>query len=177
MRSWLARIAVLALVTLGAGCSVVPLPKTMPMRGQTPRDQVWDVSDCQAEVAYQTHYSPTDSPLGNWFQKMFFWGVSGAALGAAITAFPTPAVLATFPSSTAVPTVTVQASEGVIAGAGAGAITGTALSWSGQPRFERGWVACMEAKGYALAPPAGGSAPGPGPSLGSSPGDAGPPQR
>ena len=176
--SWrLARIAVLGIVTLGTGCSVVPLPRTVPMRGQTAREHVWDVSDCKAEVAYQTHYSPTDSPLGNWFQKIFFWGTSGAALGAAITGWPTPAVVATGPGATAVPTVTAEASEGVIAGAGAGAITGTALSWSGQSRFERGWVACMESKGYALAPSEGGSGPGRSSSPGQPPGDAAPPPR
>src|SRR5262249_47565811 len=113
----------------------------------------WDVSDCKAEISYQTHYSPTDSPLANWFQSLFFWGTSGAALGAAITGWPTPAVIVTGPGPTVVPSVTAQTSEGVIAGAAAGAIPGTALAWGGQSRFERGWVACMEAKGYAIAPP------------------------
>ena len=131
---------------------MAPLPSTVPLRGQSELEHAWDVSDCKAEVSYQTHYSPTDSPLANWFQSAFFWSTSGAALGAAITGWPTPAVLVTGPQTSVVPPVSAATSEGVIAGAGAGAITGTAVSWTGQPRFERGWVACMEAKGYAIAP-------------------------
>ena len=169
MKSPVARGAVLALTALAAGCAVAPLPNTVPMRGQSPLEQAWDVSDCKAEISYQTHYSPTDSPLGNWFQSLFFWGTSGAALGAAITGWPTPAVIVTGPGPTVVPSVTAQTSEGVIAGAAAGAIPGTALAWGGQSRFERGWVACMEAKGYSIAPPEAprssvaptGSSPGP----------------
>jgi hypothetical protein len=139
MRPPLARIAALASAALLAGCSVVPLPKSTAARGQSPRDEAWDVKDCQAEAAYQTHYSPTDSPLANWFQKMFFWGIAGASLGGLITGLPT--------------SVASQASEGLIAGAGAGGITGTALSWSGQTRFERAWAACMESRGYTVSPP------------------------
>lgn len=138
MRSQLARIAALVSVALLTGCSVVPLPKTAATQGQSPRDQDWDVRDCQAEAGYQTGYSPADSPLANWFQKMFFWGTAGASLGGLITGFPA--------------SVSSQASEGLIAGAGAGGITGTALSWSGQPRFERAWAACMESRGYTVAP-------------------------
>ena len=46
------------------------------------------MKDCQAEAGYRTHYSPTDSPLGNLFQKLFFWGTAGAALGGTIDGFP-----------------------------------------------------------------------------------------
>ena len=117
MNSRRARVAVLAVIALATGCAVAPLPKTVPMRGQSALEQAWDVSDCKAEISYQTHYSPTDSPLGNWFQALFFWGTSGAALGAAITGWPTPAVIVTGPGPTVVPSVTAQTSEGVIAGA------------------------------------------------------------
>jgi len=138
MRSPLARIAALASAALLAGCSVVPLPKSTAARGQSPRDQDWDVKDCQAEAGYRTGYSPTDSPLANFFQKVFFWGTAGAAVGGLITGLPA--------------SVSSQASEGLIAGAGAGGITGNALSWSGQTRFERAWAACMESRGYTVAP-------------------------
>jgi len=138
MRSPLARIVALAAAALLAGCSVVPLPKSTAARGQSPRDQDWDVKDCQAEAGYRTGYSPTDSPLANFFQKVFFWGTAGAAVGGLITGLPA--------------SVSSQASEGLIAGAGAGGITGTALSWSGQTRFERAWGACMESRGYTVVP-------------------------
>lgn len=147
MRPRLARIVALASVALMTGCSVVPLPKATATRGQSPRDQDWDVKDCQAEAGYQAGYSPTDSPLGNFFQKVFFWGTAGAAVGGLITGLPAA--------------VSSQASEGLIAGAGAGGITGTVQSWSGQRRFERGWVACMESRGYAVVPRASQSSPGP----------------
>ena len=138
MRWPLARIAALASAALLAGCTVVPLPKSTAARGQSPRDQDWDVKDCQAEAGYRTGYSPTDSPLANFFQKVFFWGTAGAAVGGLITGLPA--------------SVSSQASEGLIAGAGAGGITGTALSWSGQTRFERAWGACMESRGYTVVP-------------------------
>ncbi len=139
MRARLAGIAALASVVLATGCSVVPLPKSIAAQGQTERDRDWDVKDCQAEAGYQTDYSPTDSPLGNFFQKVFFWGGAGASLGGLITGLPTSVTAS-------------QASEGLIAGAGAGGITATFLSWSGQSRFERAWVACMESRGYTIAP-------------------------
>jgi len=43
--------------------------------------------------------------------------------------------------------------DAVVAGAGAGAITGTVLNWSGQQRFERARVACMESRGYTVVQP------------------------
>jgi hypothetical protein len=139
-------IAVLATVVLVAGCSVVPLPNSTAVRGQTPRERDWDVKDCQAEAGYQTGYSPTDSPLANWFQKLFFWSATGAAVGGTIMTVPAAAgVNVSGPTLMSSPT-----GEAVVAGAGAGAITGTALSWSGQARFERAWVACMESRGYAI---------------------------
>ncbi len=139
MKPRLAGIAALASVTLVAGCSVVPLPKSVAAQGQTERDHDWDVKDCQAEAGYQARYSPTDSPLGNFFQKVFFWGGAGASLGGLITGLPASVTAST-------------ASEGLIAGAGAGGIVGTIESWSGQPRFERAWAACMESRGYTIVP-------------------------
>ena len=68
--------------------SVTRLPSVVALEGQSPSDQEWDVKDCQAEAGYRTHYSPTDSPLGNLFQKIFFWGTAGAALGGTINGFP-----------------------------------------------------------------------------------------
>ena len=149
MRARLVVIAVLAAVALVSGCSVVPLPKTMAMSGRSPREQDWDVKDCQAEAGYRTGYSPADSPLANWFQKLFFWGTAGAATGLGVMTVAAGAG-ATVSGSTF---MSSPAGQAVVAGAGAGAITGTALSWSGQERFERAWVACMESHGYTMMPP------------------------
>ena len=138
-----------ASATLLAGCasgtldsvrslgSVTRLPSVVALEGQSPRDREWDVKDCQAEAGYATNYSPTDSPLGNLFQKLFFWGTTGAALGGTIDGFPGIVDAST-------------ASTGLIAGASAGGATGAALSVSGQPRYERAWAACIRARGYAL---------------------------
>jgi hypothetical protein len=145
-RGWIVALATVALVV---GCSVVPFPTTMAARGQTPREQDWDVKDCQAEAGYQTGYSPNDSPLANWFQKLFFWGAGGAATGIGVMTIPAGAG-----ATVSGPTLmSSPAGEAMVAGAGAGAITGTALSWSGQERFERVWAACMESRGYAIARP------------------------
>jgi hypothetical protein len=121
--------------------SVTRLPAVVALEGQSPSDQEWDVKDCKAEAGYRTHYSPTDSPLGNLFQKIFFWGTAGAALGGTIDGFPV-----IVDSSTA--------STGLLAGASAGGATGAALSASGQSRYERAWAACVRARGYALDPEA-----------------------
>ena len=127
--------------------SVMRLPSVVALEGQTRSDQEWDVKDCQAEAGYRTHYSPTDSPLGNLFQKVFFWGTAGAALGGTIDGFP-----AIVGESTA--------STGLLAGASAGGATGAALSVSGQSRYERAWAACVRARGYALDAEARPSPPG-----------------
>jgi hypothetical protein len=140
----------LAAAVLVAGCasgalepvwslgSVARLPSVVALEGQSPSDQEWDVKDCQAEAGYRTHYSPTDSPLGNLFQKLFFWGTSGAALGGTIDGFPGIVDAST-------------ASTGLIVGASAGGGTGAALSVSGQSRYERAWAACVRARGYAIS--------------------------
>jgi hypothetical protein len=122
-----------------AGCSVVPLPTSTALRGQGDRERDWDVQDCQAEAGYQTHYSPGDSPLANFFQKVFFWGGVGASVGGLITGFP-------------VSIAAGPATDGLIAGAGAGGIAGSVESLSGQRRFERAWIGCMQSKGYAVTP-------------------------
>ena len=121
--------------------SVTRLPAVVALEGQSPSDQEWDVKDCKAEAGYKTHYSPTDSPLGNLFQKIFFWGTAGAALGGTIDGFP-----AIVGESTA--------STGLLAGASAGGATGVVFSVSGQSRYERAWAACVRARGYALDPEA-----------------------
>jgi hypothetical protein len=124
--------------------SVTPLPSVIALEGQSPSDQEWDVKDCQAEAGYATHYSPTDSPIGNAFQKLFFWGTAGAALGGTIDGFPGIVDAST-------------ASTGLIVGASVGGATGAALSVSGQSRYERAWAACVRARGYTIGAP---SAPG-----------------
>ena len=133
-------------ISLLTGCSVVPLPKTVAARDQSAREQQWDIADCKAEMGYQTGYSPTDSPLANWFQRLFFWSAAGAATGGTIMLFPAAAG-ATITGSTF---ISSPIGEAIVAGAGAGAITGTMLSLSGQPRFERAWIACMESRGYTI---------------------------
>ena len=146
------KAAALAAAALLAGCATSPidaarsfasvqrLPAVTALEGQKPSDQDWDIKDCQAEAGYQTNYSPTDSPLANIFQKLFFWGTTGAAVGGTIDGFPMIVDQST-------------ASAGLIAGASAGGATGAALSISGQSRYERAWVACMRAKGYAVVDP------------------------
>jgi hypothetical protein len=99
--------------------SVTRLPSVVALEGQSPSDQAWDVKDCQAEAGYRTHYSPTDSPLGNLFQKIFFWGTAGAALGGTIDGFPVIVGEST-------------ASTGLLVGVSAGGATGVALSASGR---------------------------------------------
>jgi len=138
-----APLAVVAAILL-SGCAVVPLPSSDALLGQSPRQHAWDVSQCQAEAAGQARYIPTSSPLANFFAKVFFWGVAGASLGGLITGFPAAIVTGTSISASS------EISSGVIAGAGAGGIVGTVESWSGQERFERAWVACMDAHGYAV---------------------------
>jgi hypothetical protein len=142
----LTAIAAVVAVALVAGCSVVPLPKTAAEHDQSPREQEWDVKNCAAEAGYQTGYSPTDSPLLNWFQRLFFWSTAGAATGLGVMAVAAGAgATVTGPTFMSSPV-----GDAIVAGAGAGAITGTVLSWSGQQRFERAWIACMTSHGYTI---------------------------
>lgn len=146
VRAYLGKLAILALVALVVGCAVVPLPKTMATRAQSAREQNWDLKDCQAEAGYQTGYSPTQSPLINWFQRLFFWSTAGAATGFTVMIVAAGAgATVTGPTFMASPI-----GDAVVAGAGAGAVTGTMLSWSGQTRFESSWIGCMESRGYAI---------------------------
>ena len=117
--------------------SVQPLPSVAALEGQKASDQEWDVKDCQAEAGYRTNWSPTDSPMANLFQKLFFWGTTGAAVGGTIDGFPTLVDQST-------------ASTGLIVGASTGGATGAGLSIGGQSRYERAWAACMRAKGYGV---------------------------
>lgn len=130
----------LALAALLAGCSVVPMPGVSAQRGQSAKDQKWDSIECQEYAGERVSYNPAESPFANVLAKLFFWGTAGAAIGGFATGLPT--------------SVSSQASEGLIAGAGAGGIAGGVHSLSGQSKFERIWVACMEARGYQVAPKA-----------------------
>jgi hypothetical protein len=146
----LRRIAsALGAALLAAGCasspidaarsfaSVQPLPSVTALDGQKASDQEWDIKDCQAEAGYRTNYSPTDSPMANLFQKLFFWGTAGAAVGGTIDGFPYIVDQST-------------ASTGLLVGASTGGATGAALSIGGQSHYERAWAACMRAKGYGV---------------------------
>ena len=139
------RAAVLALVAalLAAGCSVARLPETAAARDQSATQHRLDVADCKAEVGYRHNYNGDDSPLANALRNVFVLGASGAALGGLITGLP-PNVAAS------------TASDGLIAGAGAGGIAGGAISVTGYSRFEREWIVCMESRGYRIVatPPA-----------------------
>ena len=133
------RAAVLALAAalLAPGCSVARLPQTAAARDQSATQHRLDVADCKAEVGYRHNYNGDDSPLANALRNVFVLGTSGAALGGFITGLP-PNVAAS------------TASDGLIAGAGAGGIAGGAISVSGYSRFEREWIACMESRGYRI---------------------------
>jgi hypothetical protein len=126
---------------LGRFVHVRPLPQVTPLAGQTPRDQQWDVKDCQAEAGARTDYNPSDSPFANLLRRVFFWGASGAAVGGTIEGgFPT-----VVDSS--------EASTGLVVGASTGGAVGAATSWAGSSPYERAWVACMQARGYRIEPP------------------------
>ena len=139
------RAAALALLAalLASGCSVARLPETAATREQTAIQHRLDVADCKAEVGYRQNYNGDDSPLANALRNVFVLGTSGAALGGFITGLPANVAAST-------------ASDGLIAGAGAGGIAGGAISVSGYSRFEREWIACMESRGYRIVatPPA-----------------------
>ena len=127
---------------LAGGCAVVKMPEATATREQTPTQQRLDVADCKAEVGYRIDYNGDDSPLANTLRRIFTLGTAGAAVGGLVTGLPT---------STA-----STASDGLIAGAGAGGLEGAAMSARGSSRFEREWIACMESRGYRIvaAPPA-----------------------
>jgi hypothetical protein len=132
------RAAPLALVAalLVSGCAVARLPETAATREQTATQHRLDVGDCKAEVGYRHNYNGDDSPLANAIRNVFVLGTSGAAVGGLLTGLPV--------------SVASTASDGLIAGAGAGGIAGGAISVSGRSRFEREWIACMESRGYRI---------------------------
>lgn len=127
---------VLIAALLAPGCSVARLPETAAVREQTATEHRLDVADCKAEVGYRIDYNGDDSPLANTLRRVFTLGAAGAAVGGLVTGLP---------ASTA-----STASDGLIAGAGAGGIGGVALSARGSSRFEREWIACMESRGYRI---------------------------
>jgi hypothetical protein len=129
-------VLALAAALIAPGCVVPPLPETAALREQTPAQQRLDAADCKAEVGYRTNYNGNDSPLANALRNVFTLGASGAAVGGLLTGLPAAA--------------TSTASEGLIAGAGAGGLAGGAVSLSGRSRFERAWIACMEGRGYRI---------------------------
>ncbi len=133
------RVAAVALMSalLTQACSVARLPETAATREQTATQHRLDVADCKAEVGYRHNYNGDDSPLANALRNVFVLGTSGAALGGFLTGLPTTVAAS-------------PASDGLIAGAGAGGIAGGAISVSGASRFEREWIACMESRGYRI---------------------------
>jgi len=126
-----------------AGCGATKLPPTAALREQTATQQRLDTIDCRAEVGYRLDYNGDDSEGLNVARHILTLGVAGAALGGVATGF-SPA------------TATGSASEGLIAGSGAGVIAGGVLGIGGRSRFERAWIACMESRGYAIVAPSGG---------------------
>jgi hypothetical protein len=126
-----------------AGCGATKLPPTAALREQTATQQRLDTIDCRAEVGYRLDYNGDDSEGLNVARHIFTLGVAGAALGGVATGF-SPA------------TATGSASEGLIAGSGAGVIAGGVLGIGGRSRFERAWIACMESRGYAIVAPSAG---------------------
>lgn len=133
------RPAAIVLAALLAGCAVAPLPRTQALREQSPRDQKWDALECREDAEDVSGYDSTNSPGANLLAKLFFWSTAGAALGGSITGIPR--------------TVDGPATEGLVAGAGAGAIAGGAHGWiTRRGRFEQAYAQCMEARGYQLLP-------------------------
>ncbi len=131
----------LALAALLAGCSVAPLPKVQALREQGPRDQKWDALECREDAEDASGYDSTNSPGANLLAKLFFWSTAGAALGGTITGIPR--------------TMDGPATEGLVAGAGAGAIAGGVHGWTGrQSKFRQTYAQCMEARGYQVLPKA-----------------------
>ena len=129
----------LAAALLVAGCAVAKLPSTIALRDQTPTQQRLDTIDCKAEMGSRTNYNGDESPLANFLRNVFVLGTGGAAVGGLVTGLPV--------------STESTASEGLIAGSGAGALAGGGISVSGRSRFEREWIACMQSRGYAIVAP------------------------
>lgn len=131
----LAGLALAAALT-ASGCGSTTVPDTVAAREQTATQHRLDIADCKAEVGYRTNYNADVSPAGNVLRNLFTLGIAGASAGGLITGLPASTDSA--------------ATEGLIAGAGAGGIAGGAVSVHGRSRFEREWVACMESRGYTI---------------------------
>jgi hypothetical protein len=126
-----------------AGCAttervvhVGKLPPTTAAQDQSETRHRLDSIDCKAEMGVATNYNGDDSPLANALRNIFVLGTSGAALGGLVTGLPV--------------STESTATDGLIAGSGAGAIAGGAISVNGRTRFERAYVACMESRGYRV---------------------------
>jgi hypothetical protein len=133
---------VLAAALTASGCGATTLPPAAALREQSPTQLRLDTIDCRAEVGYRLDYNGDDSEALNVLRHVFTLGAAGAAVGGVATGFSA----ATGVSS---------ASEGLIAGSGAGVIAGGVLGIGGRSRFERAWIACMESRGYAIVAPSG----------------------
>jgi hypothetical protein len=138
-----AALVLLAAALPLAGCAtthrvvhVGTLPSTTAAHEQSATQHRLDSIDCKAEMGVATNYNGDDSPLANWLRNIFVLGTGGAALGGLVTGLPV--------------STESTATEGLIAGAGAGAIAGGALSVNGRARFERAYAACMESRGYRV---------------------------
>jgi hypothetical protein len=133
---------VLAAALTASGCGATTLPPAAALREQSPTQLRLDTIDCRAELGYRLDYNGDDSEALNVLRHVFTLGAAGAAMGGVATGFSA----ATGVSS---------ASEGLIAGSGAGVIAGGVLGIGGRSRFERAWIACMESRGYAIVAPSG----------------------
>jgi hypothetical protein len=132
----------LAVALAVSGCGATKLPPPTALRDQTATQQRLDAIDCRAEMGYRLDYNGDDSEALNVLRHVFTLGAAGAAVGGVATGF-SPA------------TGVSSASEGLIAGSGAGVIAGGVLGIGGRSRFERAWIACMESRGYAIVAPSG----------------------
>ena len=124
----------LAAALVASGCAVAELPSTAALRDQTPTQQRLDAVDCKAEVGYRTNYNGDNSELANALRNVFVLGTAGAAVGGVATGMQTVAAT----------------NDALIAGGSAGGVTGAALGIGARSRFERGWIACMESRGYRI---------------------------
>ena len=127
---------VLASALVASGCGSTRVPETVAGRDQTATQHRLDVADCKAEVGYRNNYNADVSPTGNILRNLFTLGIAGASVGGLVTGLPV--------------STDSTATEGLIAGAGAGGIAGGAVSIHGRSRFEREWIACMESRGYTV---------------------------
>ena len=132
----------LAVALAASGCGATKLPPTTALRDQTATQQRLDAIDCRAEMGYRLDYNGDDSEALNVLRHVFTLGAGGAAVGGVASGFSSAAGVS-------------SASEGLIAGSGAGVIAGGVLGIGGRSRFERAWIACMESRGYAIVAPSG----------------------